>query len=88
MAEFAYNNAKNASTNHTPFKFNYGYHLHVLFKENADSRSRSILADELLLELWKLISMYCKNFLHTQKFQKQAHDKSVKPRSYISSDKV
>ena len=26
MAEFAYNNAKNASTDHTPFELNYGYH--------------------------------------------------------------
>ena len=26
MAEFAYNNAKNASTGYTPFKLNYGFH--------------------------------------------------------------
>ena len=26
MVKFAYNNAKNASTGHTPFKLNYGYH--------------------------------------------------------------
>ena len=29
MAEFAYNNAKNASTGYTPFKLNYNYHLHM-----------------------------------------------------------
>ena len=27
MAEFAYINAKNASTGHTPFELNCGYHL-------------------------------------------------------------
>ena len=26
MAEFAYNNAKNASTGHTPFELNCGFH--------------------------------------------------------------
>ena len=26
IGEFAYNNAKNASTGHTPFKLNRGYH--------------------------------------------------------------
>ena len=26
MAKFAYNNSKNASTGHTPFKLNCGYH--------------------------------------------------------------
>ena len=30
MAEFAYNNAKNASTDHTPFALNYDYHPWML----------------------------------------------------------
>ena len=30
MAEFAYNNAKNASTGYTPFKLNCGYHPRML----------------------------------------------------------
>ena len=29
MAEFAYNNAKNARIGHTPFKLNYGYYPRV-----------------------------------------------------------
>ncbi len=36
MAEFAYNNAKNASTGHTPFELNYGYHPRVFFEEDID----------------------------------------------------
>ena len=51
MAEFAYNNAKNASTGHTPFELNCGYHPRVSFKEDTDPRSRSKTADKLLAEL-------------------------------------
>ena len=39
MAEFAYNNAKNASTGHTPFELNYGYHPRMSYKEDVDPRS-------------------------------------------------
>ena len=39
MAEFTYNNARNASTSYTPFELNYGYHLWVLYKEDVDPRS-------------------------------------------------
>ena len=38
MANFAYNNAKNASIGHTPFKLNYGYYLCVLFKKDTNPR--------------------------------------------------
>ena len=56
IAEFAYNNAKNASIGHTPFKLNCGYHPCVFFKEDTNSRSWSKIADELLVELWELIT--------------------------------
>ena len=36
MAEFASNNAKNASTGHTFFELNCGYYPCVSFKENTD----------------------------------------------------
>ena len=36
MAEFAYNNAKNASTGYTPFELNCGYHPCVSFEEDTD----------------------------------------------------
>ncbi len=52
MAKFAYNNTKNVSTGHTPFKLNYGYHFHVSYKENIElyySKSKS--ADKLSTEL-------------------------------------
>ena len=34
------------------------------------------------------MTIYQKNLYHTQKFQKQVHNKGIKPKSYTSSDKV
>ena len=35
MAEFVYNKSKNASTSHTPFELNYGYHPCVCLKDKV-----------------------------------------------------
>ena len=61
MAEFAYNNAKNASTGHTPFELNRGYHPRVSFKENTDLRFWSKIADELSAKLQELMTVYQEN---------------------------
>ena len=55
MAEFIYNDAKNASINHTPFKLNCGYHSQVFFKNNINSCSKSYSANELVKKLKELI---------------------------------
>ena len=47
MAEFAYNNAKNANTDYTPFELKCGYYPRVSYEEDLDPRSRSKAADEL-----------------------------------------
>ena len=61
MADFAYNNAKNASTDHTPFELNCCYHAQILFvKSRSRSCSDSKLAD-------KLIEICCQNILNSQK---------------------
>ena len=88
MAEFAYNNAKNASTNHTPFELNCGYHPRVLYEEDINLRSKSKSADELLGELQKLMTVWQENLYHAQELQKQAYNKGVKPKSYTLGDKV
>ena len=88
MAEFAYNNAKNASTSHTPFELNCGYHPRMSYKEDVDSRSQSKSADKLLAELRELIIVCRENLYHAQKLQKQAHNKGVKPQSYSPSEKI
>ena len=88
MAEFAYNNANNASIGHMPFDFNCEYHFWVFYKENIDLRSKFKSANKLSAELQKLMTICCKNLHHTQELQKQAHNKDVKPRSYAPNDKV
>ena len=65
MAEFAYNNTKNASTGHIPFELNCSYQPRVFFKEDVDSRSKSRFANKLAEELRKLIEVYYQNLFHT-----------------------
>ncbi len=88
MAEFAYNNAQNASTGHTPFELNCSYHPRVSFEEDVDPHSRSRSANELAKELRELMEVCCQNLLHAQELQKKAHDKGVKSRSYTLGKKV
>ena len=88
MAEFAYNNSKNASTGHTPFELNCGYHPRMSYEEEVDPRSQSKSADELSEELRELMVVCRENLHHTQELQKRAHDKGVKPRSYVPRKKV
>ncbi len=87
-AEFAYNNAKNASTGHTPFELNYGYHPRVSFEEDVNPRSRSCSANKLVEELRELMEVCYQNLLYAQELQKRAHDKGVKSRSYAPGEKV
>ena len=56
MAEFAYNNAKHASTGYTSFELNCGYHLCVSYREDLNPCSRSKAADELTKKLRNLIA--------------------------------
>ena len=64
MAEFVYNNAKNASIGDTPFELNCGYHPRVFYEEDIDSRLRSCSANKLIEELKALIEVCCQNLLH------------------------
>ena len=88
IAEFAYNNARNAITGHAFFELNCGYYPWMSYKKDVDPRSQSKLADELLTKLRKLIIVCWENFHHAQELQKRANDKGVKPRSYVSDKKV
>ena len=63
MAEFAYNNAKNASIGYTPFKLNCGYHPRISYEEDINPRFQSKLADKLLAELRELM-IVCQENLH------------------------
>ena len=88
MPEFSYNNAKNASTGYIPFELNCGYHLCVSFNEETDLCPQLKTANKLSTNLQELMTVWRENLYYTQNFQKQAYNKSVKPRSYAPSDKV
>ncbi len=36
MAEFVFNNVKNASIGHTPFELNHGFHLRAFYEEDVN----------------------------------------------------
>ena len=63
IAEFAHNNARNASTGHTPFELNCGYHPRMSYEEDVDSRFQSKSADTLSAELRELM-IVCQENLH------------------------
>ena len=88
MAKFAYNNAKNASTEHTFFKLNYGYHPYVSFEKDSNPHSKSQLAEELFSKLRDLMIICQKNFYNAQDLQKRAYDKSVRSWSYATGAKI
>ena len=88
MAEFAYNNAKNASTGYTPFELNCGYHPRVSYEEDIDPRFKCKSANDLANDPKELMAVYQENLQHAQDLQKQAHDKGTKSKSYAPGDKV
>ena len=79
IAEFAYINAKNASTGFMPFELNCGYHPRVSYKEDLNPCLQSKTAEELSSKLQNLMATCQQNLYHAQKLQKQAHNKGVKP---------
>lgn len=88
MAEFACNNAKNASTSHILFKHNCEYQLRVLFDNETNSCRKSHSANELAEELIQLIEICYQNLLHRQEMQKKTYNKALKNNSYTSSENI
>ncbi len=88
IAEFAYNNTKNASTGYTLFELNCGYYPRVSLEEDVDPRLRSCSANGLAEELGELIEVCYQNLLYVQDLQKRAYDKQVKSQSYAPGEKV
>ena len=88
MAEFAYNNAKNASTGFTSFELNYGYHPRVFYEEDLDPRSKLRIVEKLSSKLRELMTVCQQNLYYAQELQKRGHNKGVKPQSYALGEKV
>ncbi len=58
MAQFAYNNAKNASISHITFELNYRFHPQVSFKKDINPYLKLCSAKKLAEELRELIEIY------------------------------
>ena len=88
MAEFAYNNAKNASIGYRFFELNCRYHLYVSYKEDVDPCPRLKAANKLTKKLRNLMATCWKNLQHDQKPQKQSQNMRTKPKSYSPGKKI
>jgi len=74
MAEFAYNNAPNASTGITPFYANKGYHPNITVRPETDIRSD--LAQDFVVNLDELHSFLQDEITNAQKRYKEQADKT------------
>lgn len=67
MAEFIYNNTKNASTGHISFELNCNYYFYVFFDNEINLYLKSCSTDKLVKELRKLILISQQNLFYAQK---------------------
>ena len=60
----------------------------MLYEEEVNPYFKSKLVDKLSAELRELMIVCWEDLYHAQELQKQAHNKSIKPRSYVSIDTI
>ena len=70
------------------FELNCGYHSGIFFKKNTNPCSQLKMTDKLVGKLQNLITICQENLHHVLKLQKQAYNKSGKPKNYALGDKV
>lgn len=70
------------------FKPNCNYYFQLSYKKEVDPYFKLKIIDKLLIELKELIIIYYKNLYSIQKFQKPIYNKGVKPKNYISGNKI
>ena len=80
MAEFAYNNSRQASTMMSPFEALLGYHPQISYEDNCDPRSRSQTADKNAATLRDLMKELKVNLVELQELQALYHNQHVKER--------
>lgn len=60
MAEFAYNNIKNACISHILFELNYLYYYLIFYKKDVNSYFKSQFANKLTIKSSNLMTVYKK----------------------------
>ena len=77
MAEFAYNNSRQASTMMSPFEALLGYQPRISYKHNRDQRSKSRLADVNAAALHDLMNELKLNLVESQEVKVVYHNKHI-----------
>lgn len=88
MAEFAYKNAKNASTDNTLFELNCDYNPYTSYEKDIDTRFQSQSLDKLAKKLQNIMTICKENLYHVQELKKCSYKKHAKSTSYAPGDKI
>ena len=89
LAEFAYNNASSATTKHSPFFANYGFHPRFNMLSVAPSRDPdSFSVEEHSKRIQDTHQTLQKNILKAQEYQARYYNAKHKPMTYAVGDKV
>lgn len=83
IADFVYNNVKNANIFYILFKLNYGYYPCICFENKTNSCWKVYLANKLVEKLRDLILICQQNLFNIQEVQKKVYDKGVQSKNYI-----
>lgn len=71
MTEFAFNNAKNITTEFTFFEQNFGFNHPISYKKDVNHCSKSKAVDKIVAQIRKLTTICQQNLHHAQEFQKR-----------------
>ena len=90
LAKFAYNNAENASTKHSPFYANYGYHpcFSALSLGQNSADFKTFNAASHAQELEDIHATLKDNILQAQSIQARYYDQKHKPVQFQVGDQV
>ncbi len=88
MAEFAYNNFRQASTMMSPFETLLGYHPRMSYEDNRDSQSKSRTVDKNAAALRDLMKELKVNLAKSEELQTLYHNKHVKKQTFQPEESV
>lgn len=86
MAEFLYNNVKNANINYICIELLIVIIFYFLFKDRINSYLKSHSVTKQTIKYKQLILIYQSNRFYFQKYAKQTPDEKAKPCSYILNE--
>ena len=88
LAEYAYNNAKNATTGVTPFYADHGVHPRPFAMTELDINGKEVAAIQHAEEIGQTHRILSQSIEHAQAYQKKWHDAHHQPTYFKVGDKV